>query len=252
MPVVPPEKLVKLQQQGEGIRNICILAHVDHGKTSLTDALIATNGIISPKLAGKIRYLDSRPDEQLRGITMESSAISLYFSLLRRSAPEAQPQQKEYLINLIDSPGHIDFSSEVSTASRLCDGAVVLVDAVEGVCSQTVTVLRQTWTEKLRPLLVINKMDRLITELKLTPSEAYTHLSKLLEQVNAVMGSFALGERMEDDLRWRERIDEKVNAAAAAKGEDAESLPKGKKEAIMQDEEGIVTSSTPAEYEEKE
>ncbi|KAI6884585.1 elongation factor Tu [Hortaea werneckii] len=252
MPVVPPEKLVKLQQQGEGIRNICILAHVDHGKTSLTDALIATNGIISPKLAGKIRYLDSRPDEQLRGITMESSAISLYFSLLRRSAPEAQPQQKEYLINLIDSPGHIDFSSEVSTASRLCDGAVVLVDAVEGVCSQTVTVLRQTWTEKLRPLLVINKMDRLITELKLTPSEAYTHLSKLLEQVNAVMGSFALGERMEDDLRWRERIDEKVNAAAAAKGEDADSIPKGKKEAIMQDEEGIVTSSTPAEYEEKE
>ncbi|KAK3070263.1 Cytoplasmic GTPase/eEF2-like protein (ribosomal biogenesis) [Teratosphaeriaceae sp. CCFEE 6253] len=256
MPVVPPEKLVKLQQQGEGIRNICILAHVDHGKTSLTDALIATNGIISPKLAGKIRYLDSRPDEQLRGITMESSAISLYFSLLRRDAPEAQPVQKEYLINLIDSPGHIDFSSEVSTASRLCDGAVVLVDAVEGVCSQTVTVLRQTWTEKLRPLLVINKMDRLITELKLSPSEAYTHLSKLLEQVNAVMGSFALGERMEDDLRWRERIDEKVTAAAAAKdqdaGEGANGTSKGRKTSIMEDDDGVVTSNTPAEYEEKE
>ncbi|TKA78460.1 hypothetical protein B0A55_04963 [Friedmanniomyces simplex] len=256
MPVVPPEKLVKLQQQGEGIRNICILAHVDHGKTSLTDALIATNGIISPKLAGKIRYLDSRPDEQLRGITMESSAISLYFSLLRRNAPEAQPEQKEYLINLIDSPGHIDFSSEVSTASRLCDGAVVLVDAVEGVCSQTVTVLRQTWLEKLRPLLVINKMDRLITELKLSPSEAYTHLSKLLEQVNAVMGSFALGERMEDDLRWRERIDEKVTAAAAAKGQDAsdgaDGVRNGRKTSIAEDDEGLVTSSTPAEYEEKE
>ncbi|KAK5115825.1 hypothetical protein LTR85_009419 [Meristemomyces frigidus] len=257
MPVVPPEKLVKLQQQGEGIRNICILAHVDHGKTSLTDALIATNGIISPKLAGKIRYLDSRPDEQLRGITMESSAISLYFSLLRRSAPEAQPEQREFLVNLIDSPGHIDFSSEVSTASRLCDGAVVLVDAVEGVCSQTVTVLRQTWTEKLKPLLVINKMDRLITELKLSPGEAYTHLSKLLEQVNAIMGSFALGERMENDLRWRERIDEKVTAAAAAKDQDdgtdgSKSGPKSRKESIAQDEGGIVISSTPAEYEEKE
>ncbi|EMC97816.1 hypothetical protein BAUCODRAFT_31822 [Baudoinia panamericana UAMH 10762] len=187
---------------------------------------------------------------------MESSAISLYFSLLRRSAPEAQPEQKEFLINLIDSPGHIDFSSEVSTASRLCDGALVLVDAVEGVCSQTVTVLRQTWTEKLKPLLIINKMDRLITELKLSPSEAYTHLSKLLEQVNAVMGSFALGERMEDDLRWRERIDEKVSAAVAARDQSdadvANGGPRGRAASLAEDEEGLVTSSTPAEYEEKE
>ncbi|KAF2835415.1 P-loop containing nucleoside triphosphate hydrolase protein [Patellaria atrata CBS 101060] len=241
MPVVNPDKLITLQQASQDVRNICILAHVDHGKTSLTDALIATNGIISPKLAGKIRYLDSRPDEQLRGITMESSAISLYFSLSRRNAPEAKPEQKKYLINLIDSPGHIDFSSEVSTASRLCDGAVVLVDAVEGVCSQTVTVLRQTWIEKLKPLLVINKMDRLVTELKMSPGEAYTHLSKLLEQVNAVMGSFFQGDRMEDDLRWRERVEEKVNAKAqrqenAANSNDVESL----------------VSGTTGEYEEKD
>ncbi|KAF3769570.1 P-loop containing nucleoside triphosphate hydrolase protein [Cryphonectria parasitica EP155] len=215
MPVVSPQQLANLQQHADNVRNICILAHVDHGKTSLTDALLATNGIISPRLAGKVRYLDSRPDEQQRGITMESSAISLYFSMLRRSSPDAAPEAKEYLINLIDSPGHIDFSSEVSTASRLCDGAVVLVDAVEGVCSQTVTVLRQTWEEKLKPLLVINKMDRLITELKMTPGEAYVHLSKLLEQVNAVLGSFFQGERMEEDLNWRERIEERVKAAAA-------------------------------------
>lgn len=194
---------------------------MDHGKTSLTDALLATNGIISPKLAGKIRYLDSRPDEQTRGITMESSAISLYFSMLRRSAPDAAPVAKEYLINLIDSPGHIDFSSEVSTASRLCDGAVVLVDAVEGVCSQTVTVLRQSWIEKLKPLLVINKIDRLVTELKMTPQEAYVHLSKLLEQVNAVLGSFFQGERMEEDLNWREKMEERVNATAATKASTA-------------------------------
>ncbi|EQL02189.1 Protein synthesis factor, GTP-binding protein [Ophiocordyceps sinensis CO18] len=213
MPVVSPEQLASLQRQSLDIRNICILAHVDHGKTSLTDALLATNGIISPKLAGKIRYLDSRPDEQTRGITMESSAISLYFSMLRRPVPDADPVLKEYLINLIDSPGHIDFSSEVSTASRLCDGAVVLVDAVEGVCSQTVTVLRQTWTEKLKPLLVINKMDRLVTELKMSPPEAYIHLSKLLEQVNAVLGSFFQGERMEEDLNWRETMEERASAA---------------------------------------
>lgn len=148
---------------------------------------------------------------------MESSAISLYFSMLRRSAPDATPEAKEYLINLIDSPGHIDFSSEVSVASRLCDGAVVLVDAVEGVCSQTVTVLRQTWTEKLRPVLVINKMDRLVTELKMTPAEAYVHLSNLVGQVNAVLGSFFQGERMEEDLNWREKMEERANAAAAAK-----------------------------------
>jgi len=145
---------------------------------------------------------------------MESSAISLYFSMLRRQSPETVPEPKEYLINLIDSPGHIDFSSEVSTASRLCDGAVVLVDAVEGVCSQTVTVLRQTWIEKLKPLLVINKLDRLITELKMTPGEAYIHLSKLLEQVNAVLGSFFQGERMEEHLNWRERIEDRVAAAS--------------------------------------
>lgn len=153
---------------------------------------------------------------------MESSAISLLFSMLRRNAADAAPQQKDYLINLIDSPGHIDFSSEVSTASRLCDGAVVLVDAVEGVCSQTVTVLRQTWIEHMKPLLVINKMDRLITELRMSPGEAYIHLSKLLEQVNAVLGSFFQGERMNEDLNWRERVDERIAATAAKEQEKAE------------------------------
>jgi len=175
---------------------------------------------------------------------MESSAISLFFSLLRRSAPDAQPEQKEFLINVIDSPGHIDFSYEVSTASRLCDGAVVLVDAVEGVCSQTVTVLRQTWIEKLKPLLVINKMDRLITELKMSPGEAHTHLNKLVEQVNAVMGSFYQGERMEDDLRWREKMEDRLNAVATEKNDTRTT-------SILENGDGIDTTNTPAEYEEK-
>jgi ribosome assembly protein 1 len=210
----------------------------------LTDSLIATNGIISPKLAGKIRYLDSRPDEQLRGITMESSAISLFFSMLRRSSPDAVPVPKEYLINLIDSPGHIDFSSEVSTASRLCDGAVVLVDAVEGVCSQTVTVLRQTWVEQLKPILVINKMDRLVTELMMSPSEAYSHLSRLLEQVNAVIGSFFQGERMEEDLQWRERMEDRANAAAAR--------VKDKTKNKSLEDESVQSISDFAEFEERD
>lgn len=130
---------------------------------------------------------------------LQSSAISLYFKTLNHSQDGAT-EAREHLINLIDSPGHIDFSSEVSTASRLCDGALVLVDAVEGVCSQTVTVLRQTWIDHLRPILVINKIDRLVLELKLTPQEAYHHLSRLLEQVNAVVGSFFASERMEQEV----------------------------------------------------
>lgn len=143
--------------------------------------------------------------------------------MLRRSiVHEAEPVLQEYLINLIDSPGHVDFSSEVSTASRLCDGALVLVDAVEGVCSQTVTVLRHTWTEHLRPLLVINKIDRLITELRMSPGEAYVHLSKLLEQVNAVIGSFFQGERMEEDLQWRERESVRVASTIAEEKQDSE------------------------------
>lgn len=190
---------------------------------------------------------------------MESSAISLYFSLLRRPSPEAAAVQSEHLINLIDSPGHIDFSSEVSTASRLCDGAVVLVDAVEGVCSQTVTVLRQCWIEKIRPLLVINKMDRLVTELRMSPAEAYTHLSQLLEQVNVVMGEFYQGERMEDDLRWRERMEEKARkrrgsaaaaAAAAASNGDATVLDESSEGSVVADP--TTTAATVADYEEKD
>ncbi|CAM9013616.1 unnamed protein product [Wickerhamomyces anomalus] len=201
---VTSAELKRLQKDPSSIRNICILAHVDHGKTSLSDSLLASNGIISQRLAGKVRYLDSRPDEQLRGITMESSAISLYFRVLHKQE-DGEVLAKEHLINLIDSPGHIDFSSEVSTASRLCDGAVVLVDVVEGVCSQTITVLRQCWIDKLKPILVLNKIDRLISELRLSPGEAYTHLSKVIEQVNVVIGSFYSGERMQADYLWREK-----------------------------------------------
>ncbi|XP_061671549.1 elongation factor-like GTPase 1 isoform X3 [Syngnathoides biaculeatus] len=182
------DKLIELQKNPANIRNLCILAHVDHGKTTLADCLVASNGIISSRQVGKLRYLDSREDEQIRGITMKSSAISLHY----------QEGGQDYLLNLIDSPGHVDFSSEVSTAVRLCDGAVVVVDAVEGVCPQTQVVLRQAWLENIRPVLVINKVDRLIMELKLTPQEAYTHLQKIMEQVNAVTGTLFTSRVMEE------------------------------------------------------
>lgn len=176
MRTVTISKLKELQKKPSNIRNICILAHVDHGKTTLADALVASNGIISQRMAGKLRYMDSREDEQVRGITMKSSAISLHY----------QSSGEEFLVNLIDSPGHVDFSSEVSTAVRLCDGAIVVVDVVEGVCPQTHAVLRQAWLENIKPILVLNKLDRLILELKMEPLEAFIHLQQTLEQVNLV------------------------------------------------------------------
>jgi ribosome assembly protein 1 len=161
----------------------------------LTDSLLASNGVISVKQAGKLRYLDSREDEQERGITMESSAISLIYD---SKSHEGQDYSR-YLINLIDSPGHVDFSSQVITATRLCDGALVLVDAVEGVCTQTIAVLRQAKEESLKPILVINKIDRLIVELKMSTNEAAIWLNRLVEQVNACQASLYRSEYFVQD-----------------------------------------------------
>ncbi|KAI5332548.1 hypothetical protein L3X38_022677 [Prunus dulcis] len=168
------------------IRNICILAHVDHGKTTLADHLIAGAGagVVHPKLAGRLRFMDYLDEEQRRAITMKSSSISL--------------QYKDHSINLIDSPGHMDFCSEVSTAARLSDGALVLVDAVEGVHIQTHAVLRQAWIEKLTPCLVLNKIDRLISELKLSPMEAYTRLVRIVHEVNGIVSAYKSEKYLSD------------------------------------------------------
>ncbi|GFU33526.1 elongation factor-like GTPase 1 [Nephila pilipes] len=184
MKSVTAEVLSALQKNPKNIRHICILAHVDHGKTTLADSLLASNGIISQKMAGKLRYLDSRKDEQERGITMKSSAVAVHY----------QKGNEDYLINVIDSPGHVDFAGEVSTAVRLCDGAIILVDVVEGVCPQTKVALQQAWIGHIRPLLVLNKIDRLILEWKLTPLDAYAHLVQILEQINAVIGELFTSE----------------------------------------------------------
>ncbi|XP_042144764.1 elongation factor-like GTPase 1 [Ixodes scapularis] len=197
------EKIQELQKQTHNIRNVCILAHVDHGKTTLADSLVASNGIISQKLAGKLRYMDSRSDEQERGITMKSSAITLHYP------------KRDLLVNLVDSPGHVDFTSEVMAAVRLCDGAVIVVDVVEGVCAQTKVALNLAWSEGLKPLLVLNKMDRLILEKKMTPLDAHIHLQQILEQVNAVVGElFAAGvmEKTSNEASTKKNLESQENA----------------------------------------
>ncbi|KAN0060972.1 Cytoplasmic GTPase/eEF2-like protein (ribosomal biogenesis) [Thecaphora frezii] len=206
------------------VRCCTLIGHVDHGKSSFADSLLAANNIISARMAGQIRYLDSREDEQQRGITMEASAVSLSVKMRFHDPklgwdPQNLPPVQDFMINLVDTPGHVDFSSEVSTASRLCDGALLIVDVVEGVCAQTVTVLRQAWNDGLEPILVLNKMDRLVTELKLSPNEAYHHLIQVIEQVNAVMGSFFATARMEDDQRWHEEREKRIQQRKNAKNE---------------------------------
>ena len=227
---VDPDHLASLHKNTANIRNFCILAHVDHGKTTLSDSLICSNGVISSRLAGKLRFLDSTEDEQSRGITMHSSAISLLFQPEDRKAALAAAQPdgadnvaqnvpvvptsaaEEYLINLVDSPGHIDFSSDVSTATRLCDGALIVVDVLEGMCTQTHAVLFKALKDRMRPCLILNKIDRLALEMKLTPTEAFHHLRRIVENVNAL--AFTL---LNSELRSRiERDSDSASASADA------------------------------------
>jgi ribosome assembly protein 1 len=183
------------------LRNVCILAHVDHGKTTLADSLVAYNQIISSRQAGHLRYLDSRPDEQLRGITMQSSSITLLYhhdnvddrvDSHHSHTLNVMPVDRIddwLLVNLIDSPGHVDFGGQVQTATRLTDGAILVVDVVEGVCAQTLTVLRQARTQRLALLVVLNKVDRLFVERKLTAAECAGHVHDLLSTLRTVSES---------------------------------------------------------------
>ncbi len=175
------DKVMRIVKNPEQIRNIAICAHIDHGKTTLSDNLLAGAGMMSEELAGKQLALDFHADEQARGITIDSASVSMVHTL----------GGKEFLINLIDTPGHVDFGGDVTRAMRAVDGAVVLSCAVEGIMPQTETVLRQALKERVKPILFINKVDRLIKELKLTPESMQERFMKVITSVNKLIRDIA-------------------------------------------------------------
>jgi elongation factor 2 len=185
------DQLRALMDKKWNIRNMSVIAHVDHGKSTLTDSLVSYAGIIAAAKAGDMRYTDTRQDEIDRGITIKSTGVSLYHKLSEEAVMPEGSKGREFLINLIDSPGHVDFSSEVTAALRVTDGALVVVDVIEGVCVQTETVLRQALGERIRPVLFCNKMDRALLELQLEQEEAYTSFSRTIESANVIISTYS-------------------------------------------------------------
>ncbi|MFZ8782450.1 MAG: elongation factor EF-2 [Desulfurococcaceae archaeon] len=174
-------EVMKIMKNIEQVRNIGITAHVDHGKTTLSDSLLSAAGLLSEKLAGQVLALDYLDVEQRRQMTVKAANVSLYHEY----------KGKPYVINLIDTPGHVDFQSRTLRALRAIDGAIVVVDAVEGVMTQTEMYLRVALEERVRPILFINKIDRLIKELKLSPQEIQRRLVQIVRDINMLISNYA-------------------------------------------------------------
>jgi elongation factor 2 len=182
--------IVKLMANKEDIRDIGIIAHIDHGKTTMSDSLLAEAGLLSPKIAGAARALDYLEEEQKRGITIKTANISLLHEI----------EGKSHVVNLIDTPGHVDFTGKVTRALRAIDGAVVVVDAVEEVMVQTETVTRQALNERVKPVLFINKVDRLIKELKLNTDQVQSKLLRIIRDFNNLISLYGEKEHKE---QWK-------------------------------------------------
>jgi elongation factor 2 len=206
------EKAHGLMYRLENIRNFGIVAHIDHGKTTLTDNLIYGGGLMSEELAGKEVVMDSYILEYERGITILAGNISLVYDY----------NGKDYLVNLIDTPGHVDFGGQVTRAMRAIDGAIVVICAVEGVMPQTETVIRQALKERVRPVLFINKVDRLINELQVTPEQMQERFAKIITKVNSLIKKFAPEEFKE---KWQVDVEGGTVAFGSAYSNWAISYP---------------------------
>ncbi|MCL4387856.1 elongation factor EF-2 [Candidatus Marsarchaeota archaeon] len=206
------EEITKIMSDLDSIRNVAIIAHVHHGKTTLTDSLLARAGLISKAVAGDVLYTNYEAIEKDRRMTIKSANISLGFTY----------NEKDFIINLIDTPGHVDFGGHVTRSMRAVDGVVLVVDPVEGVMPQTETVLRQALKEKAKPVLFVNKVDRLLTELRLTPEQTFERLLKLINDINKLISQFAPEEFAE---KWQVSVEKGSVAFGSAAKKWAISKP---------------------------
>jgi len=206
------DRVQKIMKMPEQIRNICTSAHIDHGKTTFSDNLLAGAGMMSEDLAGKQLVMDFHDDEKERGITIDTAAVNMVHEF----------EGKEYLINLLDTPGHVDFGGDVTRAMRAVDGTIVLVCAVEGVMPQTETVFRQALRELVKPVLFINKVDRMIKELKLTPEQMQERFIKMIADVNKIIREIAPNEYKE---KWQVSVQDGTVAFGSAFHNWAVSFP---------------------------
>jgi len=198
------QDILRIIGNKEQIRNFGVIAHVDHGKTTMSDSLLAASGIISPSVAGQALALDSMKLEQNRQMTIRGANVTLFY----------ESEGKEYVINMIDTPGHIDFTGRVTRALRAIDGVVVVSDSVEGIMTQTETVTRQALEERVRPVLYINKIDRLVKELRLDPSAMQKWLSNIIAEFNRLVDIYAETELKE---KWKVSIQGNSVAFGSAK-----------------------------------
>ena len=198
------EQVLKIIKDKNQIRNFGVIAHVDHGKTTMSDSLLAHSGIIAPSAAGSALAMDFDKEEQERGITIYQANVTLHYT----------QKDKEYVINMIDTPGHVDFSGRVIRSLRAIDGAVVVCDAVEGIMTQTETVTRMALEERVKPVLFINKVDRLIKELRLTPEKMQETLASVVANFNQLLDTYAEPEYKD---KWKVSIQEASVTFGSAK-----------------------------------
>ena len=212
-------EVLKIIKNKDQIRNFGVIAHVDHGKTTMSDSLLAYSGIIAPSAAGKALAMDFDKEEQQRGITIYQANVTLHFS----------QEDREYVINMIDTPGHVDFSGRVIRSLRAIDGAVVVCDAVEGIMTQTETVTRMALEERVKPVLFINKVDRLIKELRLTPEKMQQQLVDVVSNFNQLIDTYAEPEYRE---KWKVAIQDASVTFGSAKDRWAINIDLMKKRGI--------------------
>ena len=198
------QDILRIIGNKDQIRNFGVIAHVDHGKTTMSDSLLAASGIISPSVAGQALALDSMELEQNRQMTIRGANVTLFY----------ETEGKDYVINMIDTPGHIDFTGRVTRALRAIDGVVVVSDSVEGIMTQTETVTRQALEERVRPVLYINKIDRLVKELRLDPPAMQKWLSNIIAHFNQLIDIYAEPEVKE---KWKVSIQGNSVAFGSAK-----------------------------------